>query len=193
MISLRGIRWRWISPFHSKSKKQKIHSILQTKQKKNNRRKAQRRIKTQDWTTLREPLGERGRLLPMPEAPPVTSADMPGLSSISPARGWGAVELLRNRSGEVRDAKRDEAIGYKYKAPAGTRNCRGRSGGRRRCRGVYSALLSYWIEYVLIIPCRIRFAVPVSVSIRVVLVTHSSLPEAQACESRAPTVSLPGR
>jgi hypothetical protein len=31
--------------------------------------------------------GEGGRPLPMPEAPPVTRADMPGFSSISPALG----------------------------------------------------------------------------------------------------------
>jgi len=60
-------------------------------------------LRTEQRFESRWGLGERrGRLLPMPEAPPVTSADMPGVSSISPAQGGGgaAEELLRNRSGE---------------------------------------------------------------------------------------------
>ena len=94
----------------------------------------------------------------MPEAPPVTSADMPGLSSISPAQGWGgaAEELLRNRSGE---GARCEAgrIDWVYK-PVGTRNCRGRSG-----EGDEAASLSRH-------SCRILpSAVPVSVSFRMAL------------------------
>jgi hypothetical protein len=94
----------------------------------------------------------------MPEAPPVTSADMPGLSSIPPARrwterpkgccrgvaGWTAREpdeggLEEGTARQARGADEDEmgkdAVGFVYSAPL----LRLRSHFRLSCTCVASA------------------------------------------------------
>lgn len=94
---------------------------------------------------------------------------MPGLSSISPARGdgWGWEERAksccrgvvgeRESERERRGAGRGDWGSERYRA--GTRNCRGRSGEGDEAGGVFGAALSW--------PC--RFAVPASVRSRFAL------------------------